>query len=283
MQVQERVTIVATNKEQSYTLDIRQRSTVGGVANENLVKATIQKKCVRYNTTGFVYELTVTERTQSNLEEFRAIENDLAFLQKKIVVQTNLQGLPVSILNLGDIRYMWKYYQKIVKKTHKTTVNIDTIIEETSTLLNNNKLFTENFINSEIGTLFFPPIYNILGAKGDVCKQEKEFNGFFGAVGLPLRLTTTLKEFSRTKEKAQILRQGEINENLFDHYTVRKQFRKLADNLQLAVPVTTKYIETYDLHTYYGIQHAGQLLYVEIPALFSYEQIARITPIKQEA
>lgn len=282
MQVKENIGIVATKKQQAYTLQVRQRSKLGGVANENLTTATIKKKCMRQHDKGFVFELLVTDRKQTNIEGVRSLENDLSFLQQKLVVQTNLQGLPVSILNLGDIRDEWKLYQQKFKNNNKDYNGIDSIIQDTTSLLNNNKIFTDNFINSEIGTLFFPPIYDILGAKGETFDQEKEFKNFFGEPGLPLKITNTLKNTNAQKENAHIVRQGKINEDAFDYYTVRKQFRKLADNLQLAVPITVQYIETYDLHTYYGIEYAGQILAVEIPALFTYEQIARVTPLKTE-
>jgi len=280
MQVQKTINRGASNKLQRYTIDILQRSILGGLASENLVKTVIQKKCTHQLETGFVFELLVTKRKQSNVEGLRAIENDLAFLQKKLVVQTNLQGLPTSILNLEDISEQWKDYQKNFKRAHKAHGDIDPLIEETTNLLNNDEIFTENFIDSEIGTLFFPPIYNILGTKGETVKQKKELGDFFEAASLPLLLATTLNEVDTVNEKVQILRQGKIDKETFDHYAVRKQFRKMADNLQLAIPVTAKYIETYDLHTEYEIQHAGQLLSVQIPSLFSYNQIVRVTALK---
>ncbi|WP_289064433.1 hypothetical protein, partial [uncultured Zobellia sp.] len=61
-------------------------------------------------------------------------------------------------------------------------------------------------------------------------------------------------------------------------YNVRKHFRKLADNIQLAVPVQAAYMETYDLDKNHHIAHAGQLITANVPSLFNYEQIVRITP-----
>ncbi|MDO6819046.1 hypothetical protein [Zobellia sp. 1_MG-2023] len=152
------------------------------------------------------------------------------------------------------------------------------MLTATDSLLNNNKLFTENFKESEIGTLFFPDLYGSLSYQGDTIESTKIFTDFFGTSPLPFKLTTTLKERNLSKDKVQVFRKGMLDEENFDQYNVRKHFRKLADNIQLAVPVQAAYMETYDLDKNYHIAHAGQLITVNVPSLFNYEQIVRITP-----
>ncbi|WP_271782007.1 hypothetical protein [Aquimarina algiphila] len=281
MQTQEIIALPTTNKLQTYTIAIRQRSTLGAVANENIIQSQVEIKLLYPSKIGNVYEVQIKDRKQSNVEGIRAIENDLSFLQKKLNIQTNSNGLPVAILNLDEINEAWKKYKKPFKKAHKKHENIEELITETSALLKDNKTFVATFIESEIGTLFFPPVHGELDEMGKEVSESKTFQSFFGAVDLPLKLTNIIKKEKGIKGKKQLLRKGEIDTEVFDHYSVRKQFRKLADNLQLAVPVDTKYLETYDMDDIYGIQHAGQILSVQIEGLFSYEQIVRITPIKE--
>lgn len=281
MQVQEIIALPKTNKLQVHTIAIRQRSILGGVANENMIQARIEKKYIYTNKIGNIYELQIKERKQSNIEGIRGVEYDLSFLQENLKVQTNINGLPVSILNIEEINSTWIKYKKQFKKAHKNQKNIEGLIAETTSLINNDKAFIETFIESEVGTLFFPPIYGEFDEIGKKESEHKTLHNFFGAADLPLKLTTTIKKGNSLEEKIQTLRKGEIDIENFDHYTVRKQFRKLADNLQLAVPVSANYMETYDIDAFYGIQHAGQILSVQIEGLFSYEQIVRITPIKE--
>ena len=63
---------------QSYTMDIRQRSILGGVANENIVRAEVRKYYFQQNDTGYIYSLEVTDRFQTNKEGIRAMEDDIA-------------------------------------------------------------------------------------------------------------------------------------------------------------------------------------------------------------
>ncbi|WP_289064315.1 hypothetical protein, partial [uncultured Zobellia sp.] len=116
------------------------------------------------------------------------------------------------------------------------------MLTATDSLLNNNKLFTENFKESEIGTLFFPDLYGSLSYQDDTIESTKIFTDFFGTSPLPFKLTTTLKERNLSKDKAQVFRKGMLDEENFDQYNVRKHFRKLADNIQLAVPVQAAYM-----------------------------------------
>jgi len=48
--------------------------------------------------------------------------------------------------------------------------------------------------------------------------------------------------------------------------------------MKLAAKVTADYMETYDLDKFHDITHAGQLLGVRVEALFSFEQIVRVSP-----
>ncbi|WKX76195.1 hypothetical protein [Zobellia laminariae] len=263
---------------QSYTMDIRQRSILGGVANENSVRAEVRKYYFRQNETGYIFSFEVTDRFQTNKEGIRAMENDIAKLQSELTVQTDFQGNPIRILNLATIRDNWKGYKKEFAKKHKEQKGLEATITATDSLFNNNKLFTENFRESEIGTLFFPDIYGTVSSQGETIESAKIFTDFFDTSSLPFLLTTTLKKRDRLKDTAQVFRKGMLDEENFDRYNVRKFFRKLADNIQLAVPVKAAYMETYDLDKNHHIGHAGQLLTANVPALFNYEQIVRIIP-----
>ncbi|MGS0528347.1 hypothetical protein ACU8V7_27180 [Zobellia nedashkovskayae] len=71
---------------------------------------------------------------------------------------------------------------------------MEAVLTATDSLLNNNKLFTENFRESEIGTLFFPDIYGTVSNQGETMESAKIFTDFFDTSSLPFLLTTTLKK-----------------------------------------------------------------------------------------
>ncbi|AIY14026.1 hypothetical protein [Cellulophaga baltica] len=266
----------------TYKMDVRQRSIMGGTANENFIAATIKKALVSKNETGYIYQIDTIERKQTNLEGIRAMEDDIFQLQNELIVQTDFSGLPIRIVNLTPIRDKWLAFRAKFKKKHKNQENISNIILEIDSLLNNNKLFTINFIESEIGTLFFPPIYGSLTNPDDTIKQHKKFDDFFAQSPLPLNITTLLKERQPNDKMVLVKRFGELDTEKFDHYAVRKFFRKMADNIKLAIPVKVNYIESFDLNKFHAITHSGQILNVQIEALFTFEQIARVTPLNTE-
>ncbi len=281
MQVKEALTPTGTNIWQIYTMDVRQRTVLGGVANENFIKAEVKKVLAGKNDKGYVFDLMVLRRQQSNTEGIRGMQDDLAFLQKELTIQTDFNGKPIRILNLRPIKDKWENHRKEFQKKYKGHEGLSEAISGTDRLVTDNEAFTTNFIESEIGTLFFPPIYNKLSEEGENCIQHKEFTDFLGGVSLPLKLTTTLKKRNTINHKAQLLRRGALNSDEFDHYTARKFFRNLTDNMKLAARVSADYMETYDLDKYHGITHAGQMLGVRVEALFSFEQIVRVTPQKK--
>lgn len=258
----------------TYLFEIRQRSIMGAVPNDNIVRMTVKKQSMPTKH-GMFYQLNVINRKQSNTEGVRAIEQDLFFLQEKLIIQTDAEGNLLKINNLPEIKVLWEKSKRNFRKKHKKLEDIDTLIKVTDELLENNPAFTNNIKESDITTLLFPPIYSKTIDEGITYQQKKDFADFFGEVTLPLKLTTTFKQ----RKKLNVLRKGILDEERFEDEKVANFFRTLADNYQLGVKVTVDYMETYDIDKQHWVTHAGQLMAVKIQGLFYYEQIVRVTPL----
>lgn len=260
----------------TYLFEIHQRSIMGAVPNDNIVRITVKKQSIPTKH-GMFYQLNVLNRKQSNTEGIRAIEQDLFFLQKKLIIQTDAEGNILKIDNLPEIKALWEKSKRDFRKRHKKLEDIDALIRVTDELLENNEEFTNNIKESDIATLLFPPIYSKIINEEATYEQQKDFSDFFGEVTLPLKLKTTFKQ----RKKLNVLRKGIIDEERFDDQKVTNFFRTLADNYQLGVKVIADYLETYDLDEEHWITHAGQMMTVKIQGLFYYEQLVRVTPLKK--
>ncbi|RNL83273.1 hypothetical protein ED312_15430 [Sinomicrobium pectinilyticum] len=283
MQAIEKITPKTVLSKATYQIDIRQRAAMGSMPQENVVKIIAEKKLLSRDEEGFVYRLHIPERKQSNQEGIRALEYDLSWLQQKLELRTNNQGEVTHIFNLWEIEDIWRANRNRFYQKHKRFSAIEDVMEQTDVLLQNPERFISVFKESEVGSLLFPPLYEEHTEIGQKTAQHKVFEGFFETVDLPLLLTTTLK---RRKElianNAHLLRKGTLDTDRFDQKRVQKMFRKLADKITLKVGVDLNYLETYDLDRYDWIDYAGQLFRVRIKGLFTFEQIARITPLKKE-
>lgn len=282
----------------TYTIDISQRTIMGGIPNENCVFIRIKKNLQRKNKKGYIYLLEIEERKQYNTQGIRGLENDLAPLLQRIELQTNFEGEITKILNLYEIKtpWFWGSLRSQFLKQHKDKKTIYAIAEEVDTILGSHALFLENFKQSEIATLLFPPIYNKSITVGKHYTQEKEFSDFFGDIALPLQLSTTLKEYQKPPEadyqfrisqqnntpnkgKAKVVRTGIIHPTLFNEQAASRYFKDLTDNYKLITNITAKYLETYDIDQNHHVDYAGQLLSVDIKNLFSFNQIVRVRPV----
>ncbi len=280
----------------TYSISIMQRSKMGGVCSENRIDLKVKKQLIRQNKKGYVYVLEVLERKQHPLEGIRAMENDIALLQQKLEIQTDFKGEIIQILNLYPIKSLWLWEKQKSKflKRHKSEKSAYKVSTEIDKILEDNALFTAIFKQSEMATLLFPALYQKPMEVGEQYIYKKNIEDFFSDIPLPLEITTTLKKHedskkqksnyeivkkdSSNKGKAQVFRSGTLAEE-FDRKAVKKYFRKLADNYKLAVDVAAKYMETYDFDNKHFVDHAGQLLSVQIKGLFSFEQVVRVSAI----
>lgn len=281
MLVQDTISLSTVQRKTTYKLDILQRSILGGIANENKIEIVLEKEFLGEDHKGNVFQIRLQERTHTNKDELHTIEHDLALLKGNLVLRTNKFGEIVDILNLKDIEKDWAKHKSKFYKIHRKFDYIDTIIEETTALLQDKKLFLSLLQETEMATVLFPPIYNTELSVTQEVQQEKIITDFFGTEALPLNITTSIKKKDPIGNKIEILRNGVLNTETFEAYEVRKYFRKLTDNYKLLTEVKVDYIETYDLDRFHWIDFAGQILNVTIKGLFTFQQIVRVTPLNK--
>lgn len=270
------------NRWVSYKMEITQRTQMGVSIDENLVSMEVIKRFTQKDNDGLVYQLSIKNRKQKSAKQLRMVENDLAFLKEELVLRTDHQGKLTAILNLHDIITKWQDYKDFFYTKNKNLPHIEALMEDIDEMLNDPEEFLKTIKQSEVGTLLFPAIYLDELEIGVPQMQKKQFDDFFGETALPLILKTELKKVDRLSGSAHIFRGGVLDEEGFDHQAVKRMFRKLADNIQMAVGVNVDYMETYNLDKHQWIAHAGQLFAVRIKGLYNFEQVVRLTPINKE-
>ena len=281
MLVKDSISLSTVQRKATYKLDILKRTILGSVANENKIEVVFEKEFLGADHKGNVFQIRLKERTHSNKNELYVIEHDLDLLKGNLVLRTNEKGEIIAVLNLKDIAQDWERHKDKFYKIHKSFEYIDDLMEETKTLLNSQQLFLDMLRETEMVMLLFPPLYDSKLSLEQDLQQKIVFNDFFGTEALPLKLTTSVKKMDLLNNKIEILREGKLDDEAFQHYEVRKYFRKLTDKYKLQTEVEVDYVETYGLDKYHWIDHAGQVLHVNIKGLFDYQQVVRITPLNK--
>lgn len=245
----------------------------------NTIKADVTKTCVKKDNYGVLFSLEIKNRKQSNLEGNSALENELAWLQQKLILYCNNKGEITTVVNREQIKEDWYFYRKNIKQDYKKTVdNIDLILDGTEALLGDEKAFIDLITKSKIGTLLFPPIYNQELSVKTPLRQQKTFSQFFDDYELPLSLKTTLLDHKEAINH-QIIRSGSINTNTFQSANVKRFFRKLYNAQDLIVDIDAAYLETYDLGIFNNVYSATQMIGVEIKDLYRYRQVSKLKKI----
>lgn len=261
-----------------YRMEALQRVVLGGLPNENRVKSEIKKVLTDTAKDRFVYRIDILGREQNNVDEIRRAEALTAMLWDGVIIETDYTGAIIHIINQNEIAEKWHRVRPQVEKDLAFLENKADVLASIDDLCTTPEELRMAFEESDMGTLLFPPIYNRLEKPGDSIEQHRSYHDFFGKVSLPIRIITTLKRWDILKDKATIIREGQLDEPIFDHREMARHFKVLADDLSIkAEKPILRYVETFDLDGYRWITHSGLVFSVEIPSLFHYEKILRLT------
>ncbi|GAD05024.1 hypothetical protein HQ45_07985 [Porphyromonas crevioricanis] len=263
---------------ETYRMEALQRVVLGGLPNENRVRSEIKKILTDTAKNRFVYRIEISGWEQSNMDGIRRAEASTVMLWDGVLIETDNTGAIIRIINQNEIAEKWYRMRPQVEKNLTFLENKAEVLASIDNLCIAPEELKTVFEESDMGTLLFPPMYNCLEKPGDSIEQHKSYHDFFGKVSLPIRIITTLKRWDILKDKVTIIREGQLDEPIFDHREMARHFKVLADDLSIkAGKPILRYVETFDLDGYRWITHSGLVFSVEIPNLFHYEKILRLT------
>ncbi|WP_378172833.1 hypothetical protein [Aquimarina sp. SS2-1] len=244
---------------------------------ENRVRYKVKKSFIRKDPIGYLFSLEVIERIQSNKEDIRAIEDELANLQKKLVLYTDEHGDIISIVNRGEIAEEWDDHKNNFKKTHKESLDdVDLFVTGVDAIINNQTEFLNLVKKSEVASLVFPPIYKQNLLFQESIKQRKVLYDFFDTTALPFRMDTKVVAMNEKTMGYQIIRSGDIDIPRFDEESASALISNLFDVHKYNIKIESNCLEVFDLNDDDIVEDATMLLNVEVPGIYSYRQISKL-------
>lgn len=243
----------------------------------NQITASIEKTFIKRDLQGFLYSIKVSDRSQSNMDDLLGLEHLLAFLQKKIILYTNIHGEIISIVNRTQIIEDWYDQAKIIKKEYNELIpKMDEFIAGIKVLLEDDKRFVSFIKKSEVFSLLFPPIYSQGLMQKVSIKQNKKFDNFFDTTTLPITLDTTVTGINSLTNGTQLMRSGKLDTYRFDKELASELFTKAYGVHESALNFDISYLETFDFDKECQVDKANILLGVKVNDLYTLKQVSKL-------
>ena len=244
---------------------------------KNQITATIEKTFIKKDPLGYLYNVQITTRKQSNTDDMFGLEQELAFLQQNITLYTNSQGEIITVLNRGQIAEDWYNQAKLIKKEYAYLIpEIDAFLKGIDDLLEDDKAFVSLIKKSEIYSILFPPVYNQKLMQKITVQQQKNFDNFFDATILPLNIDTTITGINAETKGKQIIRSGKLDRVRFNKASASELFTKSYGVHEYALNFEASYLETYDLDNENKVDKATGMLGVTVNDLYQLKQISKL-------
>ena len=255
--------ISTIERKNSYKIEILQNIALLGEHSGNETTLFVDKRFISKDEHGYLFEIIVNERIQSDLEAFRGLEFEFSKLQSKILIYTNDLGAPIRIANIKALREEWVDIKMDIRKQYQGFHNLAIILSNMDTLINSEDGYLKLFKNSEIGTLLFPSIYYPELQERQLLKH-KFFLNFFGDIPLPLRTKTEFLSFEEESAITKVCKSGSLAVNILDLDGVRKYFKSLYNKHVFIESIDINYAELYDLDAIMEVENAVQIFYLTL-------------------
>ncbi|MDH7448221.1 hypothetical protein [Aquimarina sp. 2201CG14-23] len=244
---------------------------------KNKITATIEKTFVKKDHLGYLYNIKINNRSQSNIDDMFGLEEALAFLYKNITLYTNDYGEIITILNRGQIAEEWYDLAKRIKKKFKHLIpDIKKFLLGIDTLIEDNESFVSMIKKSEIYSALFSPIYNQNIMEEITIEQQKDFDNFFDLEKLPLRIETTITGINKDTKGKQFMRSGAIDYARFDKESASELFIRSYGVHEYALNFNASYLEVLDLDQNNQVDKATIMLGVKVNDLYQLKQISKL-------
>lgn len=270
----------------AYQVDLSVKSRLGNQPDENRVCFQVEKHRIREvaHQWSNAYLLDVLERKATAQHPLRQLENDIMQLRSSLVLNLDAQGTPTGILNRGEIQQKWIQARPRLRRDFKHIRNIHGILAQMDALMDNKELLLSTFLQSDLSTILFPRIYGESLEAVEQRTESKVFSDFIGRCALPLlvRVTDYQKKGNYEETRHCLKRTGTLDKERYDQEGVHDFLAQLfGGSPQSDTHLSVEYQELFDLDERRWITHAGQVLSVQVPGYFSYQQIMRVRPLTQ--
>jgi len=247
----------------------------------NKITATVEKTFVKKDHLGYLYNIKISNRSQSNTDAMFGLEEKLAFLQNNIVLYTNTQGEIITILNRGQIAEDWYDVAKCIKKDFKYLLpEMKEFLFGIDSLIQDNALFVGMIKKSEIYSALFPPIYDQHLVQKITIEQQKKIENFFDSETLPLTIQTAITGINKDNKGKQLIRSGNLDLAQFDKESVSELFTRSYGVHEYALNYDVSYLEVFDLNPKNQVDKANIMLGVKVNNLYQLKQISKLTKKK---
>lgn len=240
----------------------------------------VSKRFIKKDNVGYLYEVLVKK---NSIEDENDVDAYLSPLFNKILLYTNNEGKIISIPNIGEIQELWTDMRYEFKKKFKKEKDINKIITHMEMMLSEKNFFlTFYYLQTEIATLLFPPIYikNLLNPNFKRF-QHKLFHYFFNGHFLPFKLLLTSISNHKLKESYDLIsRVGFISNELIPIKEIKEVFRKHQDNPFLPAEIQGEYSELFYLKKESkSIEKAMQRMEVIVDDFYTYKLQTKLSLI----
>lgn len=276
---QEGVARKSFSYNKTYNIEIRQSTISNGEKSDCATISTVSKTFIEKNEQGLLYKIIVKNRTQSNKESLRGVENFLSGLLLKVVlVYTDEVGYIKSIANHEEIKEKWVLNRSDFLKRFASIDNLQQMADRMDDLVNSPTDLLDIFKQSDIGTLMFPPVFSESLTRDTKLIQRKFFYNFFGAYALPLLIETKLIANNVENSSAiKVTRLGKLDRTLFWEDEVKEMFREIYDIFPLNVNLTTSYVELFEFNMDATIDAALQIFSTSVGEIYKFDQVIKLT------
>lgn len=245
---------------------------------ETDVSVTLEKKTVE----GYVFTIKLLRQWQLKTDGLDRWDLDMARLRKNLVVEADVTGQILQVLNIEEIKALWQNLKPAISSKYGSDEEGKTVINSGVALLHTPGELERVLQTSYLYHGLLPGLYH------HPFSQNTDFSIFgsriipnsIGTAALTFNTVAKLHDYDPLTGVCRVKIDGELDQESLDKEKITALLRGLTDIYNLNTHVEGFHLEDYSFDRHHWITESAQLTQYAIEGTLIYRNLCTVKPLE---
>jgi hypothetical protein len=245
---------------------------------ETDVSVTLEKKTVE----GYVFTIKLLRQWQLKTDGLDRWDLDMAQLRKNLVIETDISGQILHVLNIEEIKALWQDLKPAISSKYGKDEEDKTVINTSVALLHTPGELERVLQTSYLYHGLLPGLYHQQFSRDDDFSifGSRIIPNSIGTAALTFKTVTKLHEYDHITGVCRVKIDGELDQESLDKESIATLLRGLTDIYNLNTHVDGFHLEDYSFDRYHWITESAQLTQYAVEGTLMYRNLCTVKPLE---
>lgn len=245
---------------------------------ETDVSVTLEKRAVE----GYVFTIKLLRQWQLKTDGLDRWDLDMAQLRKNLVVETDVSGRILHVLNIEAVKALWQDLKPSISKKYGSDEDGKTVINSGVALLHTPGELERVLQTSYLYHGLLPGLYHHSFSRDNDFSilGSRIIPNSIGTAALTFNTVAKLHDYDSLTGACRVKNDGELDQESLDKEGIATLLRGLTDIYNLNTRVEGFHLEDYSFDRHHWITESAQLTQYAVEGTLMYRNLCTVKPLE---